>query len=467
MKRVLWKMLSILAVFGLALGMAGCPTEPETQINGPAARALGLVTITVTGIPAGYQGQWAELMLTHLTSRMRAAGDWRHQQVEGTSVSFSFAAFSGTYGVLLSLGSGYLIPSRNITAGTHSIPFSAFTPFEQVPVTVTGIPDRYIGGGGNQIWGQMNIMHPGTIARQGRGSTTITGASATFTTRIVPGLYDIHLYFLDHNWNIIRYYSAPSRNIVAGTNTIPFSYFAVVEPITVTLTGIPDRYIIGDTGMIMYLNTPGLIDQVAYDWVDPIESSSATFTFFALPGTYAVTLEFDGDEEALYSAPARNITAGTNTIPFSAFTTPPSMSITVTGIPDGYIGGSKNIDLVFPNTNVRVAFGWNPITSASSTIDFFWRFDNWGFNTAGTYGVYLWFRDVDWNRTDYFIPSRHLNAGSNTIPFSEFTPVVPDASGSVRGFTENVIPAGSHAGQSIDRTMSGRFGARTRPLTDR
>jgi len=42
----------------------------------------------------------------------------------------------------------------------------------------------------------------------------------------------------------------------------------------------------------------------------------------------------------------------------------------------------------------------------------------------------------------------HLNAGSNTIPFSAFTRVAPDASSSIRSFTKNAVPT--------DRVMSGR-----------
>ena len=474
MKRVFWKIPAILAVFGLALGMAGCPTEPETPTNGPAARAIELVTISVTGIPAGYQNQRAELGLHHLTSGRWAAGCWRGNQVESASASFSFGAFPDTYSVELRLGgwpgSLYSIPSRNITLGSNTIPFSAFIPLEQVSITVTGIPDRYIGSGSNQISGGMSMMRPGTFAWQGSSSATISGASATFTTSIVPGSYDVHLRFRDHNWNIIRYYSAPSRNIAAGTNTVPFSYFAVVEPITVTLTEIPSRYI-NDADVVavdMVLNTPGLFDWIAdSDWVEP-ESSSVAFTLFAPPGIYTVALSIEGVYDSwVYSAPARNIAAGTNAIPFSAFTTPPSISITVTGIPSEYIGREKDIILAFPNTNVRVADGRiYPITGASATIDFFRRFDGWGFNTAGTYGVYLrlWSEN---GTTEYFIPSRHLNVGSNTIPFSAFTRVAPDASSSVRGFTENAMPAGPHVGQSVNRTMPGRFGARTHPLTDR
>jgi len=474
MKRVFWKIPAILAVFGLALGMAGCPTEVET--NGPTAGAFRLVTINVTGIPEEHQNQSASLSLHHLISGGWATGDWVNQ-VEGTSASFAFAAFPGTYGVRLRFDSVYyyIIPSRNITAGNHSIPFSAFTPFEQVSVTVTGIPDQYIGSSGS-----MHIMHPGTFARQVDWITsqTISEASATFTTSIVPGSYDIHLRFFDTlwdgSWNLIRAYSAPLRNIAAGTNTIPFSYFDVVESITVTLTGIPDRYI-GDADVIAYvaiiLNTPGLIDWVAYDvGMRPIESSSATSTFFFLPGIYDVFLQLSYETaenvwiSVMYSAPSRNITAGTNTIPFSVFTIPPSMSITVTGIPSEYIGGRSNrIDLVFPNTNVFIAGGGISITDDSATTDFFWRFDDGAFNTAGTYGVYLLFDDFGWNTAEYFIPSRHLNAGSNIIPFSAFTRVASDASSSVRGFTENA----QSAGQSVNRTMPGRFGARTHPLTDR
>ena len=463
MKRVFWKMPSILAVFGLALVTAGCPTEPETQTNGPVQGALGLVTVTVTGIPAGHQNQRANLSLRHLTSGAWATGG--EAEIEGSSATFSLAAFSGTYSVELRFGYAfYLMSSRNITAGIHSIPFSAFTPFEQVSVTVTGIPDRYISSSGNQIRGRMYTMRPGTFARQGSwiSNQTISGASATFSIGVIPGSYDVHLRFLDHSWNIIRAYSAPSRNIAAGTNAISFSYFAVIEPIIVTITGIPNRYI-GVEEFSIFFNTPGIVDLKAYNWSD-VESSSVIVTLFAMPRTYDIAMWFayvvEGGVWKIheYSAPSRNITAGTNTISFSAFVAVPPMSVTVTGIPSEYIEGEKQINLTFPSTDVYVAIGWNLVTGTSATIDFRRFFDEWMFNTAGTYDVHLRFWTED-GKGEYFIPSRHLNAGSNTIPFSAFTPVTPGASSSVRGFTEKTAPT--------ERTMPGRFGVKTRSLTDR
>jgi len=449
-------MLAAALVFGLVLVTAGCPTGPE-ETNGPAERAFGLVTIDVTEIPARYQNQSASLSLRHITSGEWASGG-RSQQVEGSSVSFALAAFPGTYGIELLFGSShYVVPSRNITAGNHSILFSAFIPLEQVSITVTGIPDHYIGSSGNRISGIMNIMLPGTFARSGTGSSqSISGASATFSTRVIPGSYDVHLRFRDDdNRNTISHYSALLKNIAAGTNTIPFSYFVVVQEITITVTGIPNRYI-GAWSEIR-LNSPSIIDRMASSEADA-EGSSVTASPFALPGIYDIVLVFSYETEdnwyyLWYSLPSRNITAGINTISFSAFTAVPSMSITVTGIPNEYIGGEKDIYLTFPNTNVWVADGWTyPLTGTSATIDFFWRFDEWAFNEPGTYRVYLEFWS-EYGEGKYFIPSRRLNAGSNTIPFSAFAPVTPAVSGSIRGFTEN--------------TMPGRFGERTRSLTDR
>ena len=149
-----------------------------------------------------------------------------------------------------------------------------------------------------------------------------------------------------------------------------------------------------------------------------------------------------------YSVSQRNITAGTNTIPFSAFSLVPRMTITVTEIPERYISSYSGlaIYLMLPGISERgraVAYGgqyFRYIEPPSVTVAFWdWRLGHieWPFNTPGAFDVWLDFRAFDGDQESregsYFIPSRDITTGNTTIPFSELT-VAPNS------FIENLDP---------------------------
>ena len=417
--------VSVLAMAALAL--TGCPNGNDTSAEPTPAPAPAVpITVTITGIPSRYHDSWGEFSLRHPGTGSGAG--WDEVRVEGASASFSFVAVPGNFSLFLWLGNGssseYFIASRNITAGANTVPISAFTPLEDVTITVTGIPGRYIGS----VDANMRLMHPGTFNHMSGRWSDISSSSATFWMRAVPGTYDVHLRFWYNN--VRRAYSAPSVNITAGTNTIPFSDFSVVEPITITVTGIPSRYI-GEGGGI-YLNTPGIVDRVAEDWVwSRSIAASSSFTLFAMPGTYDVALWFEfevGDDDwdfALYSVSRRNITAGTNTIPFSAFSRVPQMTITVTGLPERYIGNGNSVEvevgLTQPGAGNWIAGSWGMSRGSSVRMNLWDRNTGWVFNTPGTYDVYLSFWWLS-GAAYYLAPSRNITAGNTNIPFSAFTP---------------------------------------------
>jgi len=449
--------LRVAVVSALAMAvlvMTGCPNgnDPGSdpgpgQVVPDPGPGQGVpvvpITVTITGIPSGHSR--GMLVLQNLVTG--GSVDWSEVRVEGASISFPFNAFPGTYNLRFMLFengafSEYFLASRSITTGANTIPFSDFTPVEQISITVTGIPNQYTGVGG-----RMYLTYPGTLNWMGEGSIWVSSSSATFTMRAIPGAYDVHLRFwYDNTWSLLGAYSAPSVNITAGENTIPFTAFQIFEPMTITVTGIPGRYAGGEGGII--LNTPGFIDWVADGLVWPIEGSSAIFTVFAMPGTYDVALYFefetgDGWDFVLYSVSRRNITAGANTIPFSAFSRVPQMSITVTGIPSQYVdaGNWGDVALMLPGTENGVAWGEARVRGASLTMDLFTSI--WVFNTPGTYDVILSLSDGTWR--EYFAPSRTLTAGTNTIPFSAFTRVPS-------GLAETLEPS--------ERAMPGRSRAR-------
>jgi len=428
-----FKSLRVAVVSALAvtvLALTGCPNGNDSGSITQTAPAVP-ITVTITGIPPGYLNSWGELSLQHPGTGSGAG--WDEVRVEGSSATFAFTAVPRAYSLRLRLGSSeYFIASRNITAGANTVPLSAFTPLEQVSITVTGIPDRYIGG----VDGNMRLMHPGTLNQMSGEWSWISSSSATFTMHTIPGAYDVHLRFwYDDDWSLLGAYSAPSVNITAGANTIPFSDFSAVEPITITVTGIPNRYLYAE-GYIG-LHSPGLIDWLVEEWAS-IEGSSVVFTVFAMPGIHDISLDFEGlvDNWPFYFASRRNITAGANTIPFSAFSRVPQISITVTGVPSRYIGdGNGNwidmsVSLAHPGTENWVAGGWASSTGSSVRMVLMDASIFWPFNRPGTYDVHL---EFEWSGgwSHYLVQARNITTGNTTIPFSAFT-VVPNS------FTENM-----------------------------
>ena len=380
------------------------------------------ISITVTGIPSQYINTWGNISLARpgtwnwvaYSNGVSIAGPSATIALLDDSTGEPFAT-PGTYDVRLEMGSSeYLIPSRLITSGANTIPFSSFTRLEEISINITGIPSQYVNRDVEII-----LMRPGTMDRVAGDDRWAGSPSVTFTMRAIPGTYDIFLRF----WGDGNVYSISSRNINAGANNIPFASFARVDPITITVTGIPNRYIDG-YGTVL-LNTPGLVDWLADSWAR-IDGSSATFPLFVFPGVYDVVLFFEDYEGwglSLYSVPSRTITDGNNAIPFSAFAPVESIAITVTGIPGQYMG--NYMDIALRSGALGVAYRGTVVRGSSATMSFLWDENtDWVFNTPGTYELSLYFRDHNQNLVGrYQISSRNITAGDNSIPLSAFTPV--------------------------------------------
>ena len=415
------------------------------------------ITITITGIPSKYHNSWGELLLRHPETWDFAGAGRREVSVIGTSTTVAFYAAPGAYNLLLRFGSyyGYFIASRNITAGANVIPLSAFTPFEEVSITLTGIPNRYIGYG---VY--VHLKRPGTLNRISYCFNGISSSSVTLMIPAIPGVYDVHLRFWD-GWDgiLLRAYSAPSVNIAVGENTIPFTAFDIFEPTTITVTGIPSLYF--GAGGAMGLHTPGFTDWIIERDFEYTEAS-LTLTIFVMPGIYDVSLDFwgleDEDEWLFYLVSRRDITAGANTIPFSAFSRVPQMTITVTGIPARYIGNGNwvgaNVRLAPPGTESWLASGWASSRGSSVTMSLMTSL--WVFNTPGTYDVHLRF---EWSGGEsfYIAPSRNITAGNTTIPFGDFTPL--ERSGRINNCAETL--------ESPERAMRDRSRTRAHSLRAR
>ena len=385
------------------------------------------MTITITGIPSGVSSGGIHLM--HPGTMHYVDGHW--VQITGGTATLSVFAISGTYDIHFRLGDSLYTITKNLTAGANTIPFANFIRFVPVTITVTGIPNQYIG---QWIVGNMFLFPAGTSYEVAGDYAFIASSSATFSLFVLPETYDIKLWFGSER----QLYTLSSRNLIAGTNTIPFSAFTRVEPITITVTGIPNRYDDG-WGEIEVI-IPGIASNFVQWYYTQIDGPSAIFTVFVSPGTYDIELWFefnDGDEwmEQLYTLSSRNLTAGNNTIPFSAFTRVEPIIITITGIPNRYDGWG-DIDLRIPGTWYFVGFGEARIVGPSVTFSLF--------NIMpGTYDIKLELSGVGVSG-DYFLSSRTITAGTNTIPFSAFT-ITPSSFTETLEHSEQPLPARSRA----------------------
>ena len=96
---------------------------------------------------------------------------------------------------------------------------------------------------------------------------------------------------------------------------------------------------------------------------------------------------------------------------------PLPITITVTGIPSQYIGGSGEMILNTPGVWDEIGWSyWMLISGSSATFSFV--------VDPGTYDIFLLFEfhvDGIWDLSIHYIPSRNITAMSYTIPFTNFT----------------------------------------------
>jgi len=223
-----------------------------------------------------------------------------------------------------------------------------------------------------------------------------------------------------------KLFSTATATVHGGTLTITAGTemtMTFVRPITLTITGIPTAYLNGYGEIELWDEDTG---SSAWGYAR-ITGPSATFPLFdaTVGNTYEISLYFTrhGPRLGVYSA-SIDITGRTNTVAFSQFTSvPPSIVITVTGIPAHY--------------------NWGYIETHGRNV---------GGTITGSSAVFLF-----WGTTDDFGPSILLNLGgpnnwgryeisttlgaTNTIPLSEFNLV---EGGAVINVTVTGIPSRYH-----------------------
>ena len=280
-----------------------------------------------------------------------------------------------------------LLIGRPIIIGTPDVNIIITWPdgsnvWQPITITVQGIPSDYHGS-----WAGLNLIIPetrNTVAWEWQQ----LGSSATFQMWVEDerfyeaGYYEVRFRICCCDGGYV--YSAGVRFIPAGTSTIEWDYFDLVPPVNITVTGIPADYHGDDARMVLF--APGTFNSVGEAWTG-IQGPNETFTVQgAGPGIYDVALVFICDYYwetlAIYHAPAESITGDTD-IPFSRFTPmPPSITLTIAGIPADYQGGYAEVELWRPGTEDG---GWYSTEVTGSSADFrFW------FIEPGDLYFYMW-----------------------------------------------------------------------------
>jgi len=381
--------IAVVSVFALAvLALTGC--------DGGGGTGPSMVTVTFNGNSALVTGTMPAPQTVTSGTSITLPGQTGFNKPEHALAGWNTNA-DGT-GTTLSPGSTFTVTGNVTLFAIWAVPVT-------MGITVTGITDNF---GESAV---LALMHPGTMNYAVWDYSSIIGSSVTFSVTAIPGTYDIHLRLWGDNGGL---FVAASRDLVAGPQTIPLSEFSRIDPISITVTGIPNTYIDGDG--VMILNTPGYFNW-AEDYWTCIDGSSVTFTFFVLPGTYDIQLEFyfwcnEEDEEmmSVYILSSKSLVAGNQNIALGQFTHLDPITITITEISD-YIGYWGGFDLLIPGTYTFVAWSnWVEI-EANTTFTVF--------VPPGTYDVVLFLGNGSW--IAYIASARAITAGDNNIPFSAFT----------------------------------------------
>ena len=380
----------------------------------------------------------------------------RTEEFAGAALSSWGTSEYGTFidGVFATVGSFGTFNNRTIEV-VNGVLARPLPPGDPITITITEIDNEYFG------WNMyLFLMNPGdTVSVDvplGRHNAfdvqdpsvtfpIINWESLPFNT---PGTYDVVLILeLDINPGFQQILiTLPSVEIKLEDNQIPFADFLdnfPPDPITITITDIPARYI-GRIGMIEF-TMPGDSASIAWTEEDPIfQGTSLNFTMRNHEGLFNTAGNYDilfylvippFETNAIFTAGIIEnksfSESGHYTISFNDFDIfhPPASDgiiINVTGIPDDYIGWTGLIDLEFPG----VPFTINDpsfVTIRGPNASFVMEFQGEPFDDEGNYNVIFRLTE-DWLDIKVSSPVlRNLTIGNNDISFAEFFPsTTPD-----------------------------------------
>ena len=100
------------------------------------------------------------------------------------------------------------------------------------------------------------------------------------------------------------------------------------------------------------------------------------------------------------------------------------ITITITGDFSEFVGWEADIGLFDVDTDTAMAVAWLDVKANSSSLPFTMLKADTSlkpFNTPGTYMILLWFEKEGEDDVDYYIVSKSIKEGENTLQFASFT----------------------------------------------
>jgi len=299
-----------------------------------------------------------------------------------------------------------------------------------VTITITEIPAGY-------SYYEIMLWKGNSLVARGGGQITGDKVESTlyeegglviFTT---AGTYDVALVLENaQGGESTAYRTTTSKAMAAGNNTIAFSDFKELPPISITITGLPLKYV----GRYAYIELafPGTKEVVGDDWVEKTAATQQFTVVGAAPGTYDVILELiDGT----FIAQGKAIAASGTTIAFGGFTLiPPDISVTVTGLAAAHNGKEAEMLLL---SEPQIAGGSATAFVANGSVTFL-MYDI----DPDTYNIRF---EIGEDR--YTLSNKALGA-TNTIALSTFTYIPVKIRVTIRGIPE-------HEGNSASLSISG------------
>jgi len=225
-----------------------------------------------------------------------------------------------------------------------------------------------------------------------------------------PGNYEVRLEICCCNGGYV--YRTGAIQIQSGANTIDWDEFTLVPPVTITITGIPPQY---DGGYaFIALMAPGSITFIAGTEAY-ITGPDLTATMQgAGHGTFDVLLALSSPHwEVLevYTAPSVQVTDDI-VIPFGQFSPrPPSITLTITGIPAEYQGDYAEVQILCHATST-----WDDsfvMVTGPSAAARFWL------AAPGTFDVYVYIVGTD--RWGHFYAEGITLGATATIQWNSLT----------------------------------------------
>ena len=399
--------------------------------------AMPATRITVTGLES-FDGLRAEITLGN------DAADGRCGKIHSGEAIFTLIDFKtmlpfnrgGSFRLELSVaGERWEITETLVPDGDNRFDFADFGGKPTTVLIVTDVPDSMlfpVAGNLRVLSGTKEIALGNVSINRGLDLASCVLKKPDGENFYEKGTFPLELEFLNSDGLVKIRSSLASKSLAAGTNVIPFSDFAVVFPIAITVDDIDlagvhraEIAVIKDGNKVASadcyeLNKPALF----------FLESSRKEGGFNTPGTYRLGLTLKNEQWAtlgVYYIASKPLTAGANAVSFAEFT--PAMSIAVDGI---NVSGAFRADLFIgenitgPDNEYLIIGMFEKERLCGTEVEGSRAFFLPGLldespALAESYRLMLKISNIQWEKGErYLIPAKALTTGANVIQLAEF-----------------------------------------------